>query len=401
MRSTSIDLTTRLYTSFYRGLMSPSMVSLPKAKVKGGSFRSRLFSKYSTKNDDNTNDKHVVDINDVLLKNTKKSGVVIAESFGSRMLKLNNSRPYVPLSEIGEIELQGDYLMEGGQYFDALQYYGVVAKAYSIAYPSENHNQRAKIAIKVSRAFRMCDLYESAKGNAEHALYMLDNNSNPHLDLVCEGLIELGLTQELMLDPTAGRTYEDVVHIINTYHSFGESHRFLRRLPRLANRMSLNFEKKFLHFSPYVFDRVYALGDYALHLAEKAYRHGPCRDQASLVRVLEARTKLTDKKVFDMRDYSGKFGTWCGRASRHKAHLSGASSPSELLMYSPTIHQIYVDRSHTNLAPVGEEDTVMPGSNRKVLDDGSPERKSPKKSLPMKSIFAGRKSTSMSEIYEY
>lgn len=386
----------RLYTSYTAGYVRPRHLTGPRPTV-ANSFRAQLSSAYGLKTRTTPQTESSTSSvagdegpNDYLVASRKEEDISLVAA--------QAVRPYVPLDEVGQIELQGDYLVEGGHYFDALRSYAVVAKAYSAAYP-ENHNQRAHIAVKLSRAFRLVGKNQSAVENAEAALFMLENNSTPQLDLVVEGMMELAQAREAHGASDAGLLYEDVIGIINSFHSMGNSHRTLRMIPRLARNSSLGVSVKFNYNSPYEQDRVFALGDYALQLAEAFYRK--IEDQEGIVRVLTMRSQFINRKEFEMRDYSGKAGSNRGRAHKLRQFLTNAPTPSELLLYSPTVHQPYLDRSRMYTAPVGEEDTVIPASNRRVLDDGDPWRRkrswAPQRQPIKRSTGHG---TSMSEIYE-
>ena len=277
-------------------------------------------------------------------------------------------RPYIPLAEAARIELQGDYLMEGGQPRDALRCYGVVAKLFKVAYAGDD-NKCAGIAIKLSRAFRLCGLEASAVANAESALAILNVNAAPHIDLCCEALIEYGEALLSTRKPrAAGVAFEDVANIIDNFHCIGNAQRVIRVLPKLGVRMSVNHDKKFIYASKFGSDRVLHLGDHALGRAEAAYRI--CKRQKDVVRVIERRTALINTAIFEGQDVAGRIRTLRGYAGRHPHSQVGGATPRELLLFSPTIHQTYFDRSQGVAAPLGQEDEVMAGANRRVIDDG-------------------------------
>lgn len=284
-------------------------------------------------------------------------------------------RPYVPLQQAAEVELKGDYYAEGGQHQESLVYYGVAAKLYRIAYP-ENHTQIAGITIKLGSAFRATGRLQSSQENLEAALYMLDKCERAPLELICECLFELGLTGEALENPEAGKMFEDVFHIVEGFHSLGESHRMMRLLPNLGRRLSVNHEEKFVYFSPFDYDRTFALADQALESGEAFYRK--TNNTAGVIRVLTARKELIDKKFFNMRNFFGRIRTMRGHWMRRAKILTNSPTPEELLMYSPTVHQVHRDFRYENTAPVGLEGEVIPGVNRVVLDDGTPLRKSAK-----------------------
>ena len=388
----------RLYTAYTPGAIRPRHLTGPRPTASD-SFRAQLSGVYGIKSKKapasttvETSEDAAVDLGpqDHLVASRKEEDTSLVASHAVR--------PYVPLDEVAQIELQGDYLVEGGHYFDALRSYAIVAKAYGAAYP-DNHNQRGHITVKLSRTFRMVGKHQSASENAEAALFMLENNNAPHLDLIVESIVELAQAREALGDSGAGGLFEDAVAVIDTYHSMGNSHRTLRMLPHLSRKISLGFLEKFSYTSPYQQDRVFALGDYSMELAEAFYRKAG--DQEGVVRVLTARSHFINRKEFEMRDYSGKTGSNRGRTHKMRRFLTNAPTPSELLLYSPTMHQPFIERSRMYTAPVGEEDTVIAASNRRVLDDGSPFRGNRVwGQRPASGKRATAHGTSMSEIYE-
>lgn len=291
-----------------------------------------------------------------------------------------SQRCYFPLGEAAKIELQGDYLTEGGLHQEALEYYGVVAKAYLLAYP-EGHHQIVGILLKLSGALRRTGRFESSKTNIKRALAMAEACDSPHLELIVEGLLELGLTEEALNEESAGATYEEAVSVVQQFHDFGASHKMLRLLPRLSRRFNLNFEEKFLYFSPFDWDRTYALADQCLHLATVFFRQR--NNHEGVQRVLQTRVQLLDKKFFNMRDFAGRIHTLRGHWMRQARALTDAPTPDELLRYSPTIHQVYRDFQYELNAPIGRENEVFSGVNRVVLDMGNPYRRKGRHSLEM------------------
>lgn len=283
-----------------------------------------------------------------------------------------NNRPYVPLAEVAKLELQADYLTEGGLFQEALEFYGVVAKAYTAAYP-EHHTQRIGILLKLGGAFRRTGRLESSLALIEKATASLDESANPSLELIVEALLELGLTKEVMGAADAAVPYEEAVTVVNMYHNFGESHRMLRLLPRLSRRFNLNFEQKFLYYSPFDYDRTFALVDQCLSRAEGCYR--AAKDSEGVVRVLQQRKELIDKKFFNMRDFAGRIHTMRGHWMRRAGILTNAPTPDELLRFTPTVHQVFRDFKYELNAPMGRENEVQPGVNRTVMDMGNPYRR--------------------------
>jgi tetratricopeptide (TPR) repeat protein len=363
---------TRLYTSYYKGELYPNQLVKP-TQTAGSSFRGTLKSGFavaaasaapppsSESASPKWSDAHALDVLQPH-QTTKDVGAVAPPA-----------RPYVPLQEAAEIELKGDYYLEGGLAQEALQCYGVVATLYSLAYP-ENHSQRAGIAIKLGTAFRRTDRLDSSEGNLEAALAMLDASTRPSLELIVECLMELGLTAEAKKDDIkAGALFEDVIAVVEAFHSSGESHRMLRLLPRLGRRFVLNVEEKFVYFSPFDCDRTFAIADQSLAYAEACYER--TNNAEGIHRVLSARKHLIDRKYFNMRDFSGRIRTMRGHWMRRARHLTNAPTPEELFLYTPTVHQPHRDFAFEITAPIGLEHEVTPGTNRVVLDDASPYRK--------------------------
>lgn len=367
---------TRLYTSFYKGELYPNQLVRPKQKAHQ-TFRSTfLKSGYGANSTKPTttqtpppnvapkwDDAHALDVLHPEGGQDANTAVAVARV----------ERPYVPLQDAAELELHGDYCLEGGLGQEALQCYGVVATLYNLAYP-ENHSQRVGIAIKLGTAFRRTGRLESSAANLESALAMLDASPQPSLELICECLMELGLTAEASGDDNkAAAIFEDVMGVVEAFHSFGESHRMLRLLPRLGRRFVLNFEQKFVYFSPFDYDRTFAIADQSLEFAEKCYERSGNAD--GVYRVLNTRKQMLDKKYFNMNDFAGRIRTMRGHWMRRAQHLTNAPTPEELLLYSPTIHQPHRDFKYEVTAPLGLEDEVNPGTNRVELDDGTPFRK--------------------------
>ncbi|CCW61578.1 unnamed protein product [Phytomonas sp. EM1] len=281
-------------------------------------------------------------------------------------------RPYVPLGEVAKLELQGDYLTEGGLHQEALEHYGVVAKAYQLAYP-ETHSKHIGILLKLAGAFRRTSRLESSEANLRRALDLLDRSEMPILELIVEALLEMGLTKEAMGDKEAGPIYEEAVTVANLYHRFGESHRMLRLLPRLGRRFHLNFEEKFRYYSPFDYDRTFAILDQCMSRAEQFYRRN--EDSEGVIRVLQLRKEMIDKKFFNMRDFAGRIHTMRGHWMRRAGILTNAPTPDDLLRYTPTIHQVYRDFKYELNTPIGREKEVHQGVNRVVLDMGNPYRR--------------------------
>jgi tetratricopeptide (TPR) repeat protein len=303
---------------------------------------------------------------DIIYHNTKLNNL-------SEAPKPKPHRPFVPLAETSEIELKGDYFMEGGMYQEALRQFGVAAKIYSSAYP-ENHPVRVGIAIKLGAAFLKTNRLESSKANLEHALYMLDNCTHAApVELICETILRLGETYEALGDPRAGRIYEDVQVALNVFHSIGEPHRMQRLLPRLSRRLIINFEEKFRYMSPFDNDRTFALADEALGRAEQWYAQA--NDAEGIVRVLTLRKQMLDRKFFNMRDTAGRIRTLLGHWRTRAKVLTNAPTPDEILRLTPTIHEVHRDFRHENTAPRGRENEVIPGLHRVILDDGNPFRR--------------------------
>ncbi|KAG5498766.1 hypothetical protein JKF63_03054 [Porcisia hertigi] len=370
---------TRLYTSYFKGELFPNQLVRPRERLpRGVSLAAARRAQQPAAPCSSGSEKPApaaspeavvwedVDSTDLVHMNEQNRAVNAEVNLASR-------RPYVPLGEVAKMELQGDYLTEGGLHQEALEYYGVVAKAYELAYPKD-HPQVAGIRVKLAGAFRRTGRLESSKANCEAALQMLDNAAQPPVELIVEALFELGLTLGAMRDANAGTVFEEAVTLVDTFHNSGQSHKMLRLLPRLGRRFNLNFEEKFLYFSPFDYDRVFALADECLEKAEAFYQARG--DRAGVMRVLQQRKELIDKKFFNMRDFAGRIHTMRGHWKRRAQALTNAPTPDELLRYSPTIHQVHRDFKYELNAPIGREKEVQPGVNRVVQDMGNPYRRS-------------------------
>ncbi|ESS69132.1 hypothetical protein TCDM_02169 [Trypanosoma cruzi Dm28c] len=369
---------TRLYTSYYPGVLYPNQLVQHKQRLPPGvSLSTALKARTQTRQEQPVAGREVPEENETrgVSWNDASSTDVMYTGNARKQEKVSvaTGRSYVPLGEVAKLELQGDYCMEGGLFQEALERYGVVAKAYSIAYP-ENHSQRIGILLKLASAFRHVGRLDSSKVNIENALQMLDASSRPSLELICEALLELGLTREAQsMKKEGAEAYEEAVEVLNLFHNWGESHRMLRLLPRLGRRFNLNFEEKFVYFSPFDYDRTFAIADQCMERAEKVYRE--TGDSNGIIRVLQCRKEMIDKKFFNLRDFAGRIHTMRGHWMRRAQHLTNAPTPDELLRYTPTIHQVYRDFKYELTAPIGREKEVMPGVNRVVLDMGNPYRR--------------------------
>ncbi|KAG8346319.1 hypothetical protein TRVL_02849 [Trypanosoma vivax] len=368
---------TRLYTSYYPGVLFPNQLVRPKQRLPRGTSLSVALGMKSPPSSSGGALGDGTDMPGVSWHNAGSNdalSVTTGESPNSQVRGAEKAmRPYVPLGEVAKLELHGDYCMEGGLFQEALEFYGVVAKAYNTAYP-ENHSQRVGIRLKLAAAFRHTGRCESSRANVEDALRMLDESNRPSLELICEALLELGLTREALgLLKEAAHAYEEAMGIANTFHNCGESHRMLRLLPRLGRRFNYNYEQKFVYFSPFDYDRTFALVDQCMERAERVY--STLGDTDGTIRVLQWRKEIIDKKFFNMRDFAGRIHTMRGHWMRRAQHLTNAPTPDELLRYSPTIHQVHRDFKYELTAPIGREKEVMPGANRLTLDMGNPYRR--------------------------
>lgn len=353
---------TRLYTSYFAGRLFPTQFAAKNETLKHQWKRQHE------------------ETGDAVASGVSCVPTELSHSKRTQEGKNTSQRCYFPLGEVAKIELQGDYLTEGGLHQEALEHYGVVAKAYLLAYP-EGHHQIVGILLKLSGALRRTGRLKSSKSNIKRALAMAEGCDAPHLELIVEGLLELGLTEEALNEDTAGTTYEEAVTLVQQFHDFGASHKMLRLLPRLSRRFNLNFEEKFLYFSPFDWDRTYALADQCLHLATAFFRQR--NNHEGVQRVLQTRVQLLDKKFFNMRDFAGRIHTLRGHWMRQARALTDAPTPDELLRYSPTIHQVYRDFQYELNAPIGRENEVSSGVNRTVLDMGNPYRRKGRHSLEM------------------
>ena len=378
-RPTRVLFPQHLYSGYYHGNLETSQYVQPNQTVKHGGCVTRLRSLKNPAVDTKDRKAEAAPVGSAVAWDEASSADVLelSKNEGGRQREPTPSqtrapRPYVPLSEVAMIELQGDYCMDGGRPQDALQRYGVVAKAYRAAYPLL-HNKVAAITIKLGRAFRLVGSLDSSLQNLEHALYILDRVEKAMVESVCEGLTELALTKEQLHHKDTGEAFEEAVTFFDTFHDIGVSHRTLRFIPRLGKRMGVGQERMSQYYSPYDYDRTFAIIDEALIGAERWYRS--VSDSDGVLRVLERRSHTIDRKFFNMRQLTGRIQTWGGEHVRTLKARSGAPSADEVLLFSPTVHQPYRDWSMERTAPLGHEDEVQPGINRKVVDDGDPLRR--------------------------
>jgi tetratricopeptide (TPR) repeat protein len=373
-----------LWTSQQKSTQFPYQYVVPSSKADG-SFRSLLRSSYRrpaasvvTKSPVETEEVSWTGAEgkestgaDVLAVSTRATEVLHVDG-GTPQQRPAVKRDYVPLGEVVKIELRGDYLAEAGLGQEALEHYGVAMACYEAAYP-EHHNQIAKMRIKVARALRMTGRPKSAVACAQHAISVLENVERPEVENVCEALLELGEAQLAAGNAKeAGTVFEDCVTIMNSNHDIGASHRGLRQNIRNARRLHMAMAQKFMYYSPYAFDRVFSLVDTALTQAERCYESVGDRD--GVIRVLTARSHMNDRKYFNMRDYSGKMRKLRGGVIRRGRFISARPSASEILAFTPTVHQPYFDYAALSTAPLGKEDLVTVGPNAKLIDEGDPTR---------------------------
>lgn len=292
-----------------------------------------------------------------------------------QILHKPEGRNYVPLQNVFDIEFRGDHLVSAGLFEDALKHFGVAAKARQAAYP-EGHLEITKILIKLARAFRLTGRPESAIANLERCLQNFED-SNPAagipVEQICEVILELGLAHRDLKSDEAGRLLEDVAMIANNYHDFGGSHRHIRLNVRKHKSVSLNFHNKFFYLSANDIDRTYTLVNLALVEAEDWYRSTK-KDPAALQRVLQMRADVMDKKNFNMIYQAGRVRTWSGRNKNKRRFNTSNPTATELLAFSPTVHQVYHDYSRAHIAPLGREDEVQIAPGARYLDDADPFR---------------------------
>lgn len=282
-------------------------------------------------------------------------------------------RNFFPLGDLAHVEIRGDYLTEAGLHMDALKHFGVATKGYLAAYP-KYHNQTARIFIKLGRSCRLAGKHESSKKNLEESINILDGCKSPSVEHMCEALYEMGLTMMQLKDKDAGVVFEDSLRVLNAYHDLGSSHRGLRTLPYIQKRFFLHPASKLEYHSPFDYDRTYAIVDEALAEAERYYRN--VEDLESVIRVLEHRTIMVDRKIFNTRAIAGRIRTHRGRNFLKRSASTSSPSATELLQFSPSLHQPYFDYSQETTAPLGMEHLVPDGGYeadgdpyRRVLDE--------------------------------
>uniref|UniRef100_A0A7S1W239 Uncharacterized protein n=1 Tax=Neobodo designis TaxID=312471 RepID=A0A7S1W239_NEODS len=366
-----------LYTSLPRSTQFPQQWVVPKSTATN-KFRSLLRSRYGapvervTAEAVNAEASEKVDWEDAEGNTDTGADVLAKTEARAQQPAAATPRPYVPLGEVAKVELRGDYLTEAGMGQEALEHYGVAMAAYEAAYP-QHHNQIAKMRIKLARALRMTGRTESAIASATSALTTLDNVPGPQVEHIVEALLELGEAHLARKEfQSAGEVFEDSLAVLEAAHDIGASHRQLRQLKLVTRRLCMHAAAKFVHYSPYEADRVFAIVDTALQQAEHAY--DLAGDKAGATRALEARTHLTDRKWFNMRDYAFKMRMARGVNGSKGKSLSARPSATELLAFTPTLHQPVFDYSALSTAPLGKEHLVSVGANAKVLDDGDPTR---------------------------
>lgn len=301
------------------------------------------------------------------------------DKFDTSFLSQPKGRKYVPLQYVFDIEMRADHLVKAGHFQDALKHYGVCAKARQTAYP-EGHLEITKILIKLSRAFRLAGKPQSAVANLERCIQDLQTSASsssssppPPCEQICEIFLELALAQRDLKSDEAGTLFEDVATIANYYHDFGGSHRHLRLNTRKHKALNLNFHNRFVHFSPSDLDRTYSLVNLALLEAEDWYSKTK-NDDAGVERVLQTRSNIMDKKYFNMVYQPGRVRTWRGQNKKKRRFNTSNPTATELLAFSPTVHQVYHDYTRANIAPLGREDEVQMAVGARHLDDGDPFR---------------------------
>lgn len=291
------------------------------------------------------------------------------------ILSQPKGRNYVPLDEVFHIEYQGDQLLAGGEFLDALKHYGICVKARQAAYPV-HHIEISKILIKLSRAFRLNKKPESAVANLERCLENFNESDSEHAppcEQVCEVLLELGLAKRDLKSDEAGALFEDAARMMDEYHDYGGTHRAQRLHIRKHKKFSHNFQNKFLYFSPGDVDRTYNIVNLALIEAEDWYRNVK-QDAAAVERVLQTRNNMIDRKNFNMIYQPGRVRTWRGNNTRKRMWNTSNPTATDVLAFTPTVHQVYHDYTRAKVAPLGREDEVQIAPGARYLDDGDPFR---------------------------
>lgn len=364
-----------LHSSQYKKNQFPHQMIVPKS-IAGQSYGSLLKSRSARVSIEAPPSSKPTEADDVQWDDANGSpstgaDILVARDGPQEVVHTPSTRR-LPLDVAAKAELRGDYLTEAGDGQSALEYFGLVMDVYEAHY-TPYHNQLAKLRIKLARAFRMTGRTKSAVLNANEALDLLDKNPRPQVEHICEALLELGMAHEAAGDDVrAAASYEDVITVANAFHDFGASHRGLRGLPIAARRFYLNIVSKMRYYSPYEFDRVFALVDMSLSQAEQCHRRS--NNQEGVVRVLDQRKIVLDRKFFNMRDYAYKIRNMRGHNHKKSYSVSARPSADEILAYTPTIHQIHYDFTKLDTAPLGKEHLVQVGANAKRLDDGDPER---------------------------
>lgn len=279
---------------------------------------------------------------------------------------------FYPVADVFAVELKGDYLTEAGQWREALRHYAICTHVYKQAL-GVAHDRTVSVTVKLARACGGAAMWKSAETHARSALTAAQLGDEVRLELVCEGLMELGnaLRGQAKIDDAA-TVFLECASLVSEHHDMGSSHRAFLRWRNLLRRFGIAQHSKMRHFSLFDFDRIVAIADAALHAAEGCYRAVSNSDgQRAALRV---RAEMLDRKWFNIRDYAGRIRTNRGKNRDKAKYYSSNPTADELLRYFPTIHQPSFDWAYEATAPLGSEDLVRVGANAKLLDDGDPLR---------------------------
>ena len=364
MKNTGIFCICHLYTSYYSGRLWPNQMVKPTSYVKD--------------------------------KDTSRKQIGDAPSCNSYVT--DKTRNYVPLNAALIAESQADYLLSSdcsSNHKRALEKLGL-ALAASIHQQGEENNQTVRIYIKLIRSLRQGGLVRESLQCGKKVLNLMKRHkiNGIHLDNYIEALLEFALTVQEA--PIVSRTdlvkkrkcgsgtnevyspvqlYEEVISVFERSHDMGNSERYTRQIPRTRKMNQQGFDAKWIHYSPFDYDRCLSLVDTALENAERFFTDTGKLENAE--NFLNYRCSLMEKKNFNRRMFCGKIETMRGKPNHRNCRLTSNPTPEEIFCFYPTVHNSYYDYRQCTTAPLDNEAQVCPGINRTVAD-GDPLRRQPK-----------------------
>ena len=303
-------------------------------------------------------------------------------------------------SILSSLELYSDYLCEcGGQSLalKSVTILGAILTAYRTHY-GDVDIQIARILIKLTKGLRRAGYPRAARRAGWESLRVLSSPKLQSVDLetMLEALLEqaqnyhhpsqtvepndegtqskdrLSLAQNGLKEITPDMFVSSSISLFAQYSDIGNVERYTRLIPRTIKMNQQLFEKRWIHYSPFDYDRCYALMDTLLELAESFHRAKG--DLEKVREILLIRVQINEKKSFSRRIYAGKITTQRGRGQNRSKKLTTTPTSEELLRYAPTIHQVHFEYKYLLTAPLGQEDEVWPGVDR-ITEDGDPLRR--------------------------